>query len=229
MSALIELEDIRLKGPDGASIFEGARLRLHSGERVVIFGPVGAGKSAFLKMVTGLTRPSSGRVVVFGKDMGRLNQEEMNRVRRRLGVVFRENILISNLKVIENVSLPLLYHLGMSWDDAMMMAKSLLTYAGYRDDVWAMPGGLPMYKKRMVAIARAMALEPDIFICENLSEGLTEGEVDGLLRLLLKFHSMEKNRLLVVTTGSKADINLIKPMRVIRIEDGRFVEVSTNR
>ncbi len=213
--------------PDGRYLFRDAGLELYPGERVVITGATGSGKSTFFKLITGLERPSAGSVYIFGKDLNEMGLTELNSIRTRLGMIFSHSVLVSNLKVIENVALPLLYHRNMPRDEAMLRAQSLLNYVGYIGDFWNLPGCLPGYLERLVLIARAMALEPDVIACENPSAGLRPSEGEHVTDLLRRFHSMDRKRLLVVTTSNEADIRLVRPGRVIKIEDAGFREAST--
>lgn len=221
---LIELRGITLRTDDGAFIFNGANLSLYPGERVLVTAPVASGKGVLIRLISGLVRPDEGSVILFGTDISDLKSERLAAIRKRLGLVFQDSILISNLKAVENVALPLLYHTDLPYDDAMARAMELLGLAGYRGDSWALPGPLPQHAKKEVAIARALALEPQALICESLSEGLTIEEQERLAGLLLKYQEQRPESLLVFTSTGTAEASLYRPDRVIRIEGRDFTE-----
>ena len=179
-TALIELRGITCVSGDGGVVFEDAHLSLYAGERALIAGPPASGKGLLLKLISGLERPLRGEVFLFGKDIHGLKERELNGLRKRMGFVLNDNILISNLKVIENAALPLIYHSGLTYRESMERALELLELAGYRGDPWALPGPLPLYSRKEVCVARALSMEPDIVICESFTEGLTGDEKERL-------------------------------------------------
>lgn len=224
MDCLIEFKDVSLSAWEGRVIFDHAGLSLYAGERVLLTAPVASGKSDFVRLMAGLNRPDSGSLVVLGADLAGCGAIELTGVRRRMGFVFQENILISNLRVIENVALPLLYHLGGPYDKHMETAERLLLLTGFRGDPWAMPGPLPPYAKKEVAVARALALSPEIVVCENLTEGMTRNEKEFIAALLIDYQEAGPERLLVFTADDAGDAGLFKPTRKIEIRDCRFAE-----
>ncbi|MBI1911321.1 MAG: ATP-binding cassette domain-containing protein [Deltaproteobacteria bacterium] len=223
MAQFVEIKELTSYSEDGRAVFENAGLILKGGERVLITAPVASGKSLLLKLLSGIEKPEKGQVLIFGEDTSAIDNEALNRLRSRLGFVFQDNVLISNLKVLENIALPLLYHSNMPYDEVMERALELLDKTGFRGDPWVQPGSLALYSKKEVAVARAMALEPDIIVCESLCEGLTEAEKGQISDLLIKYQE-NSNRLLVFTAVNDADAGLLRPDRVIRIEGNRFLE-----
>lgn len=224
MAPLIEIRDVCCYGEDRRIVFDSANLVLNEGEKVLITAPLASGKSLLLRLIAGLSRPDKGAVLIHGIDITKLKLDELNDVRKKMGFVLHDNILISNLKVIENVALPLLYHSPLGYQEAMEKALELLDRAGFRADVWSLPGPLPLYVRKEAAIARALVLEPDIVVCENIWEGLTRSEKEHLSELLLGYHGASTKRLLVITAHGSANAAYIKPDRIIRIEGSRLKE-----
>lgn len=224
MNALIELINVSSYTDEGSTVFEEARLRLSAGERVLITAPVASGKSVLMRLLAGLDRPQKGVVFLFGQDTSSLDENAINLLRRRMGFVFQDCILISNLKVVENVALPLLYHSGLKKEEALEKASGLLDLVGFRGDIWGLPGGLPVYARKEAAVARALALEPDIVVCENIWEFLKDEEKAHLSGLLLSYHLKKEGRLIVFTATNEADVRFMKPHRTITIEDNGFRE-----
>lgn len=224
MDSPIELIKVSSYSEEGLPLFEEANLRLAAGERVLVTAPVASGKSVFLKLLAGLMKPEKGVVFVLGQDVSELEGESLNALRRRMGFVFQDNILISNLKVIENVALPMLYHTEASYEEAMERARGLLDLVGFRGDVWELPGPLPLYARKEVAIARALALDPQIIICENIWDFLKDDEKAHLSELLLRYHLKAEGRVMVFTANSEQDEGYMRPHRVVRIECNGFRE-----
>ena len=145
-------------------------------------------------------------------------------MRQRIGVIFEDAAVISNLKVVENVMLPLQYHTDFSESDMMERAVHLLNYVGYRGDIWSLPGSLPFYTKKAIAMARAMALDPLIVLYDRLTEGLDSYQSLQLLRFVDEFHKKEeKNRLSVIIVNDEGDIRDMKLDRVFRIENRKII------
>ncbi|MBI5562614.1 MAG: ATP-binding cassette domain-containing protein [Deltaproteobacteria bacterium] len=224
MSTLIELRDVSERGEDGRMVFDGVSLELRGGERVFLTAPPGSGKGLLLRWMAGISMPEKGTVCVFGKDTARLSAGVLNAMRCRMGLLVLNNVLISNLKVIENCALPLLYHTEMPYKEAMEKAGGLLSRSGFTGDPWELPGPLPMYVKKQVAIARALALDPEVVICENMGEGLTEADKEHLFGLLLGWHGGAPSRLLLATSAEAADAALINPGRRLRIAGAGIAE-----
>lgn len=217
--ALIELKGVYCGSEEG-SFFSNADLELFAGERVVITGKLGTGKRALIELISGIKRPERGRVVVFGEEMGTAGPAD---VRTRMGFVFGGFPLISNLKVVENVALPLLYHSELSSRECFDRAMELLDYTGYKGEPWQQPGLLTQYNKRLVELARAVSLEPRIIAVEGFMEGLGSTQRSHLVRLLLEYHGAADTRLLVMIMGEDEDLGLLSPDRVVRIVGERFV------
>jgi ABC-type transporter Mla maintaining outer membrane lipid asymmetry ATPase subunit MlaF len=223
MPKLVEFKDVGLKA-HGRLVFERACLRLSGHEKVLLTAPVASGKADFVRLLAGLELPDSGVIEVLGVDLSKASQADLSNVRGRMGFIFEENILISNLKVVENVALPLLYHSGLGYGELMEKAEGLLERSGFKGDLWALPGPLPLYAKKEVAVARALALQPKIIVCESMGHGLTDSEKRSIAGLLLDYYESSGDALLIFTADSMEDAGLIRPDRVVRIEGMGFKE-----
>ncbi len=224
MAVLVELKDLTCFSAEQPNFIEGANVKFLSGEKVAILAPLDSIKGLIVKLIAGLVNPYKGEVYVFGQDVAWLDEESLNGLRQKMGFVFPESMLISNLKVIENVSLPLLYHSDLTYDESMERSLRLLGSAGYRGEIWAPPGTLSTYALRAVATARAMAMEPDILICEDLTGGLDAANRAALMAVTTEYHGTRKGSLLLHITYQESDIGLMNPDRVFRIEGNRLVE-----
>lgn len=223
MAKLIEIRGLHSIGDEGIVLFEEADAEFCSGESIAIIGPHDQGKTRLMRLFLGLDKPQRGKVYLFGKDTGMLERSELDSLRQEIGVVFEDAALISNLKVIENVMLPLQYHTDMASDNIIEKGIFLLNYVGYKGDIWDLPGPLPFYTKKMIALARAMALNPAIMIYDRLLKGLDVYQGSQILRLVNEFHKERDDRLSIVITNDEGDIKDIALDRILRIEDRRIL------
>ncbi len=226
MAFLVEIKDVTCFTDDGRKIFDRVNLTLSEGQRALVTAPMASGKGLFIKLIAGMKRPASGSITVLGTDTSTRSVNALNGIRKRMGLIVHDNILISNLKVIENVALPLLYHAGLSYNEALHRASGLLASVGYKGSPWELPGPLPLYVKKTVAVARSIALGPRIIVCENLSEGLMPSENDFLSGLIVEYQEAQEGRLAIFTAAPGADVSRLKPTRVVRIADSALVEAA---
>lgn len=223
MPKLIEIKGLCYAAGSGAAIFEDVDAEFYEGERVAIIGPLGSGKATLLRLLLGLEKPQQGRISLFGKDIGTFERSEIDMLRQDIGVVFENAALISNLKVIENVMLPIQYHTSLPADAIMERTVSLLHSVGYRGDMWELPGPLPSYTKKSIALARAMALDPVIMIYDRLMEGLDASQSLQLLKFVEEFHRNKKNRLSIMIANDERDVkDTMMPDRILKIENRRI-------
>ncbi|MEK7689357.1 MAG: ATP-binding cassette domain-containing protein [Deltaproteobacteria bacterium] len=223
MSKFIEIKNLYYTAASGNKIFEDVEAEFYEGERVAIIGPLGSGKATLLRLLLGLEKPQNGAIYLFGKDIGRLERLEIDILRQGIGVVFENASLISNLKVIENVMLPLQYHTNLTHDAIMERAVFLLGSVGYKGDMWELPGPLPSYTKKTIALAKSMALDPIIMIYDRLMEGLDERQSLELIRFVDGFHKAKKDRLSIMIANDERGVRDIIPDRVLRIENRRII------
>ncbi|MBI5887094.1 MAG: ATP-binding cassette domain-containing protein [Deltaproteobacteria bacterium] len=224
MPAIIELEEVTVYNEDGRAVFEDVNLNFSGGQCVLIAAPPASGKGALLKLLSGHALPDKGVVHLFGKDTRRLTKTGLNDARKRMGFILQDPILISNLKVIENVALPLLYHSELTADECYNEALKMLDLAGFAGDLWVLPGLLPVYARKSVAAAKALVMGPEVIVCENPAHGLNEDELAHLSGIIAGYHLSHPASLLIVTARDETEIGAIKPGRTIHIQDGRFRE-----
>lgn len=155
------------------SVHENLDLDLYRGEILAVVGGSGSGKSVLLRSIIGLRRPNEGQVNVFGQDLATLNSEQRSLVERRFGVLFQKGALFSSLTVTENVALPLIEHAGLSRADAEHLAGVKLALAGLPISAAdKYPSSLSGGMIKRAALARALALDPDILFLDEPTAGL---------------------------------------------------------
>ena len=200
---------------------DGVDLQIGKREFVAIIGKSGSGKSTLLHMLGGLDIPSSGKVIIDGEDLGKLNHEQLAIFRRRkVGFVFQQYNLISDLNVYENVVFPLQLD-GRHIDDEFI--ETILTTLKIADKKEALPSMLSGGQQQRVAIARALATKPAIILADELTGNLdttTSHEVMLLLKILAK----QYQQTIVIITHDYDIAQLAN--RIIQIEDGKIVQGS---
>lgn len=200
---------------------DGVDLQIGKREFVAIIGKSGSGKSTLLHMLGGLDIPSSGKVIIDGEDLSKLNHEQLAIFRRRkVGFVFQQYNLIPDLNVYENVVFPLQLD-GRYIDDEFI--ETILTTLKIADKKEALPSMLSGGQQQRVAIARALATKPAIILADELTGNLdttTSHEVMLLLKILAK----QYQQTIVIITHDYDIAQLAN--RIIQIEDGKIVQGS---
>jgi putative ABC transport system ATP-binding protein len=196
----IALENIDLslgRGPARVHILKGISLTIDRGEAVGLIGPSGSGKSTLLMTMAGLERPNSGRVVVDGTDLGRLDEDALARFRgRRIGIVFQSFYLVPTMTALENVALPL--ELAGA-DDAFERAGAELASVGLAERLHHYPAQLSGGEQQRVAIARAIAPNPAILVADEPTGNLDENTGDSIIDLLFALKRNRGSTLVLVT------------------------------
>ncbi len=174
-------------------------LTIGNGEFVTLLGPSGSGKSTLLALVAGLEVPTTGRVLLQGRDLSRLTEDELALLRREhVGFVFQSFHLIPTLSALENVALPL-YPVKMAAGEKKDRARSLLAQVGLAGRGGHLPSRLSGGERQRVAIARALVNRPGIIFCDEPTGNLDSATGKEILDLLLRLNTDEKVTLFMVT------------------------------
>jgi len=183
------------------SVLKGITLKIEQGRSVVIVGPSGCGKSTLLNMIGGLDHPTGGRVLLGGRDLAGLNDEELARIRnRQIGFVFQLHHLLPQCTVLENVLIPTLAERGgSSQQDVRARAKTLLARVGLEDRMSYRPGELSGGQRQRVAVARALINRPNLLLADEPTGSLDESTSQSIARLLAEMNRDEGVTLVVVT------------------------------
>ncbi|MCC6524271.1 MAG: ATP-binding cassette domain-containing protein [Polyangiaceae bacterium] len=166
-------------------VLKGIDIRFKRHETAVIIGGSGAGKTTLLRLLIGLDRPTAGRILVDGIDISRLGEVDLNRVRRKFGMVFQYAALLDSLTVLDNVAFPLREHRkDMSRADVRDKVVAMLNLLGLYDKEGHMPSELSGGQRKRVGLARALMLEPEVLVYDEPTSGLdphTSRMVDDLI------------------------------------------------
>jgi putative ABC transport system ATP-binding protein len=207
------------KEPNITCAVDDVDLSVNKGEFVAIVGTSGSGKSTLLHMIGGLDTPTSGSVVVHGKELSQMNDEELTIFRRRnIGFVFQNYNLVPILNVYENIVLPVELD-GDTVD--RNFADEVIRVLALEDKLKSMPNNLSGGQQQRVAIARALITKPAIVLADEPTGNLDSKSSADVLGLL-KLTSEKFNQTIVMITHNN-DIALLAD-RIIRIEDGRMME-----
>ena len=205
--------------PNITKALDGVNLSVEQGEFVAIVGTSGSGKSTLLNMIGGLDVPTSGKVIVDGRDLSTLKDEQLTIFRRRkIGFIFQNYNLVPVLNVFENIVLPV--ELDGGRVDTNFL-NEVVGFLGLKDKMNSMPNNLSGGQQQRVAIARALAARPTIVLADEPTGNLdSKTSVDVLS--LMKTSSYKFKQTLVMITHNNEIAQLAD--RIIRIEDGKIMQ-----
>jgi len=215
---MIEFQSVSKKYSDSADTLalSGVSLNIAKGELVYLAGPSGAGKSTLMKMVAAIERPTSGRVIVNGQDVGRIRKAGIPFLRRNLGLIFQNQRLLNDRHILANVMLPLIVT-GATRAQAEQRARAALDKVGLQGRALALPLELSGGEQQRVAIARAIVNRPQIILADEPTANLDRAAADKVIDALHAFHSVGVT--CVISTHD--DQILDSAARVIRLEHGQ--------
>jgi phospholipid/cholesterol/gamma-HCH transport system ATP-binding protein len=180
-------------------ILHGVTFDVPAGQTVVILGGSGSGKSTLLRTLVGLEAPTSGEVIVRGKNLRNLSTEEWRDLRQHIGISFQSGALFGSMTVGENVALPLHEHTELDPATIEIMVRLKLNEVGLNGYENYMPAQLSGGMKKRAAVARAMAMDPEILFFDEPSAGLDPIIAAGIDQLLLKLKEAFGITIIVVT------------------------------
>lgn len=157
-------------------------------------------------LMLGMTAPSAGSVTVLGCEVTAASPEDLYELRRRVAVVHPSGGLVSNLKVWENLILPLEYHSGLAPEEIEERGLAVLRRLRYEGGLMDLPGPLPLYKKRLIGLGRAMLAEPELIIYDGVLNGLGEAEKSLVVETALAYHKEREGRASLFITANPETI-----------------------
>jgi putative ABC transport system ATP-binding protein len=221
---ILELKNIFKTYNSGGVKFDalhGVNIKIHQGEFVSITGPSGSGKSTLMHIVGLLDNPTSGEVLLNGRDISKLKEEKLAQVRNiTLGFVFQQFNLLPKTSALENVLLPLLYS-DVPKSERHGMGIKMLEKVGLADKINNTPAQLSGGQQQRVAIARALINNPQIILADEPTGNLDSKSGADIMKFFHKLNEDEKRTIVFVTH----DLDLAKEaQRMIIIRDGQITE-----
>ncbi len=200
----------------------GVNIEIKKGEFVAIMGPSGSGKSTLLNMIGCLDKPTKGEVIIDGIETSKLNDKQLTELRRdKIGFIFQQYNLIPTLTALENVELPMIFK-GIRKEDRESRAKKLLKLVRIEEVANRKPMELSGGQQQRVSIARALANNPSILLCDEPTGNLDTKSGEAVMKIIKELNEKENVTVVLVTH----DLSLSKYAdRTIKIRDG-VVDVS---
>jgi len=187
-SAYITLTDV-VFSRSGRRIFDGVSLQIPRGKITAIMGPSGTGKTTLLKLIGGQLKPDSGEVMVAGQPVPKLNRKTLYRLREKMGMLFQSGALFTDLSVYENVAFPLREHTRLPEDMIRDIVLMKLEAVGLRGARELMPAQLSGGMTRRVALARSIALDPELIMYDEPFTGQDPIAMGVLVKLIRDLNS----------------------------------------
>jgi len=225
---ILELENVvkQYQAPDGSAatpVLRGITLSIAPGESLAIVGPSGSGKSTLLNIMGTLDRPTSGRMLLEGRDLADANDEALAAVRnRRIGFVFQLHHLLPQCTALENVLVPTLAP-GATRSAAEADARTLLARVGLADRLAYRPGQLSGGERQRVAVARALINKPAILLADEPTGSLDRASAEELGSILAELNHADGMTLVVVTHSASLASQM---SRRLELKDGRLAPVA---
>lgn len=222
--AVIKLENVKKMytiGEKGFWALKGLNLQIEKGEFISIVGKSGSGKSTLLNLLGGIDSPTEGRIIVNGKEINGLGENQLSRFRgENIGFVFQFFQLMPTLTVLENVIMPMDFSKRIPASKRKERAKSLLVKVGMGSHIDKFPAALSGGEQQRVAIARALANDPDIIFADEPTGNLDSNTSEDIFKLLKALSADGKSIIMVTHNNELAE----RCGRTIRISDGRIIE-----
>lgn len=225
MTAIIELQQIRKSYGEGTSVvtevLHGIDLRIEQGEFTALTGPSGSGKSSLLNLIGLLEKPTSGKLLVEGRDTANLDDAAITALRgRSIGFIFQFHHLLPGFTALENVMMPSILDLGWPTDQARDTAMQLLEQVGLADSAHKRPSQLSGGMQQRVAVARALSLAPRLILADEPTGNLDTHSANDIFELLQNVNQTQKSACLIVTHDPAL---AARCARQIRIVDGQLL------
>lgn len=206
-------------------VLDGVDLDIYKGEIFVIMGGSGCGKSTLLRHIIGSLKPDSGQVFLFGKNITVLSEDEMDHVKRNIGMLFQSAALLDSLTVEQNIALPLKEHTKLDPNVINIMVRMKLGLVGLRGFEHLMPSEISGGMKKRVGLARAIAMDPQVVFYDEPTAGLDPIVAAVIDKLILDLSKKLNITSVVVTHDMKSVFTIAS--RIAMLHNGKVLEIGT--
>ncbi len=219
--SIIRFENVH-KSFNGQTVLHDFSMNVQPGETKVVLGGSGSGKTTILKMVNGLVRPDRGKVWVKDREISKLPEEELNPIRKKIGMVFQGGALFDSLSVAENVAYRLREDGSWSEERIRETVRQLLGFVGLEHAIDKIPSQLSGGMRRRVAISRALAGNPPIVLYDEPTAGLDPITSRTICQLLIQLRDLQRVSSILVTHDLGVALTLAREFALLE-PDGRIV------
>lgn len=221
MSSLnkIEFRDVYLAFGSKV-VLDGVSFRVKQGEMKVIMGQSGSGKSTILRLLLGLLKPNAGQIFIDGEEISRMNEDELNQIRRKMSMVFQEGALFDSLSVYDNIAYRP-HEIGWPEEKTESRVQEVLEFAQLSEAADVLPDSLSGGTRRLVAIARAIVDYPEIILFDEPTVGLDPPTVRKLCQAAIRLRDLEGVTSMFVT-HRLADVRYLSSNCAVKTADGRI-------
>ncbi len=218
---LIEARDLHTRFGDQV-VHAGVSFGIGRGELVAVIGGSGSGKSTLLRELVGLQRPSAGQAMLFGHDVWTAGEQQVDLLRRRIGMLFQDGALFSSMSVGENLAVPLVEHTRLDRRTIERLVRLRMALVGLRcADAEKMPSELSGGMRKRAGIARALALEPEVLFLDEPTSGLDPVTARQFDQLLLSLNRSAGLTVLLITHDLDTLVGIAS--RIIVLGNGKVV------
>jgi phospholipid/cholesterol/gamma-HCH transport system ATP-binding protein len=221
---MIQVDDVRKKFGD-QEVLKGVTFEVKKGSISTLIGRSGAGKSVLLRHMIGLDQPDKGHIVIDGKDIVGMKTPELNKIRRRFGVLFQDGALFDSMSVSENVAFPLREHTELDEKEIQDVVMQKLDVVGLGRHTQKYPSEISGGMRKRVGLARALVLDPTIVFFDEPTSGLDPITRGAIYRLIEKTHLDGEITYFLVSH----DISVVMAIsnEIMMIHDGKIVACGT--
>ena len=215
---MIRFEQVSKTYPGGFTALKNLSFSISKGEMIFIAGHSGAGKSTILKLISGIVKPTKGKVWLNNQDLGRLNDNQLGYLRQHIGIVFQDHKLLFDRNVLQNVMLPLRIT-GYERKQAERRARIAIEKVGLSGRELADPITLSGGEQQRLCIARAVVNQPSLLIADEPSANLDRAYALDIMELFKTFHEAGTT---IMVAAHDETLMADYGHRIIRLQEGRL-------
>ncbi|MCP2041803.1 cell division transport system ATP-binding protein [Neisseria sp. HSC-16F19] len=215
---MIRFEQVSKTYPGGFEALKNLSFTINKGEMIFIAGHSGAGKSTILKLISGIIKPTAGKVWLNNQNLGSLNDNQLGYLRQHIGIVFQDHKILFDRNVLQNVLLPLRI-IGYDSREAEHRARTAIEKVGLGGRELADPNGLSGGEQQRLCIARAVVHQPGLLIADEPSANLDRAYALDIMELFKTFHEAGTT---VLVAAHDETLMADYGHRIIRLQEGRL-------